>query len=233
MCGAIQDCPAIRLGDPKVEGNPGQNWLQQPGQSKFLLGEVTVRSVDQVGVMVASAYVQRYRQVMDDSPRPGQFLPSAFLAAAGQSVRNPPEGLGARLSGKRVPTQQRLLSKVIAAPRRFIGYVIPGPAAEDMVLPCRAHTVSRAACTVERLTKQIQELLLVSRGHPERLVKDFSQKLQPRPVLLLITGHACILDLDAPGGYKNMLSSGAAAVTHPDVRITAYGGRRPSSIRLI
>jgi hypothetical protein len=43
------------------------------------------------------------------------------------------------------------------------------------------------------------------------LLKDFSQKLQPRPVLLIITGHACILGLDAPERHTKMLSSGAAA----------------------
>ena len=122
--GAVEVRRAIRLGNPKVEGNPRQNWLQQPGQSKLLVGEVTVRSVDKEGVVVAAAYVQRYGQVMNNSPRTGQFLPSAFLAAAGQSVRNPPVGLGSRLAGKRIPTQQRLLSEVIAA-RWFVG--CPGP----------------------------------------------------------------------------------------------------------
>src|SRR5688500_15285898 len=108
--------------------------------------------------------------MMVDAPGPGYLLPALFQAVAGHSVRNAPEGLRSRLSGKRIPAQQRLLSQVVAA-GRFVGYVIPGPAIEEVILPFMSHMVSRRACTVKRLIKEIQELLLVSHGQSERLLK--------------------------------------------------------------
>ncbi len=52
------------------------------------------------------------------------------------------------------------------------------------------HTVSRGARTVKRLIKELQELLLMAQGQSQRLLKDFSNELQPCAVLRVITLHA-------------------------------------------
>src|SRR5919205_527811 len=130
-----------------MHGKGGQNWVQQLGEVELLLCEVAVRSGNEQGIEVEVANLQRDGQLVVHAPWPGNFLPGLFEPAAGKLIRNPAESLRSCVPGKCKPPQQGLLPEVIAAGwfyGHLGGYVVAGPAIQDLVFPFWGHCVSRS-----------------------------------------------------------------------------------------
>lgn len=82
--------------------------------------------------------------------------------------------------------------------------------------------VSSGAGTVEGLSKELQELLLVSHGRARQQLQDFSNELQPSAVLRIVTLHASILDVCAPWAVEE-IPFRYSTDNLPRVRKYAYG----------